>query len=179
MVQTLIEIRKKIIEVALKNEQKLKAVQDTGIFYMPEIAFVYEVGLEIASQSSFLFASKQFKWIGEVMVSKESGRTDMLLQFNETSRVAIEFKFRSDKHKYLADIEKLAKVNEKDIEYSKIFCTLADVWSDELENDSRIVAVDDLEGKKVKKIGEHFVFPTHSWYNDKPIHCLVGVWEVL
>ena len=60
-------------DVAIREDGLLRTIAGTSIFHMPELAFAYQCGKELAIRSHEIFEGIEYKWIRE----KHRGRDDM------------------------------------------------------------------------------------------------------
>ena len=173
------EIVKKIgqiIEtVARKEDFELTQISgDKGIFYMPELAFVYHCGKAIMKNKEDVFGTIEVKWKREENIGS-GGPTDLLFELPNKKHIAIEFKLRDKANAYLSDIEKLLRLDKDNCVCA--FCALVDAFTSKLPLDSRISSVD--ERSDVYSLLEpkpHF--PTkQNWYKSE-VSCVVGFWGV-
>lgn len=168
------ELAEIIIEVARREDNALSELANEGIFHMPELAFAYECGKAIMAQQSMLFAGNTPKWVREKNLGN-GGPTDLLFEFSDGKRIAIEFKLRDTSNKYIKDIKKLSRLND-DVTL-RIFCALVDVFESELPDDGRQKAVESFEDESVEVIQKES-FPTkQSWYQSQ-VHCVAALWTV-
>ncbi|MBS9460993.1 hypothetical protein KIM67_01125 [Flagellimonas sp. 389] len=143
-----------------------------GIFFMPELHFVFEVGklLKIFELEVF---GKPVEWLREQSFDN-SGPIDLLFRDEETEEYIIfEFKIATTWHAYFKDIEKLKTL--KDLNMSKIkskyFIALTDVFSSQLQNDPRV--------QKLKKKGIEIHESLKSFEIDKKISALLFLCKVV
>jgi hypothetical protein len=78
-----------IIEVARHEDLILRRV-GKGIFLVPELAFVYAVGRELAIKAESVLGTAAL-WLPESTIC-ESGRTDLEFDVDNPPGLAIEFK---------------------------------------------------------------------------------------
>ncbi|MBW8051727.1 MAG: hypothetical protein FVQ77_15585 [Cytophagales bacterium] len=181
MEQILNNIKNKIIDIALREDEILKGL-GKGIFYMPELAFVYTVGKEISLNGAKIFNGREFEWIRESKVSIPGRSTteifDLIFEVGKKEKneiIVIEFKMRDKDYKYKSDIEKLHKLPS---DYFKVFCALEDVFEKDQNNGSRMTRIVSNSEIKMKRIGELFTFPTWSEHYKNKMLCFVEIWQV-
>ncbi len=163
-----------ILKVAKSEDSTLSSLVKEGIFHMPELAFSYECGKAIMSESQSIFGSNIPKWVREKDLGN-GGPTDLLFEFKDGKRIAIEFKLRDTCHAYIKDIEKL--FNLKDKKTLRLFCALIDVFENKLPDDGRQSAIERLDKYQVTIINKE-KFPTkQNWYTS-PVYCVAAVWSV-
>ena len=168
------KISKLIFEVAKQENSTLSSLVKEGIFYMPELAFVYDCGKAIMTNSKTIFGDNTPTWKREEDLGN-GGPTDLIFKFKDGKRIVIEFKLRSTSYAYISDIEKLS--NLKDNNTLKIFCALIDVFKNKLPDDGRQKAIEDLDEHKVIPILKES-FPTKSYGYVSPMSCVVALWTV-
>jgi len=171
----LIEIAQLIGSVAEQEERDLKMLGE-GIFHMPELAFAYKCGKKIMQDSEKIFGSMKPKWVREVDLGN-GGPTDLLFEFDNGKRIAIEFKMRDKSISYERDLQKLAKLGDENT--ARIFCALIDVFKKDFPDDGRQQSVEQFKGMAVHSIIEPKPsFETkQNWYSSS-VTCVVGVWSV-
>jgi hypothetical protein len=164
-----------IVDVARKEDLVLRRV-GKGVLLIPELAFTYAVGREIASNAEAIFGTDEVIWKPETKLSQESGRTDLVFDVKGNSGVAIEFKIGGHKDSYIKDIEKLRNIPGN---YEKIFCALIDAWATNLQDDSRVQAVNEQKGIEPICRDKFFDFfaSLHGGYSGQ-VCCIVGVWHI-
>lgn len=114
-------------EFAIKENDQLMSLYGFGIFYMPELAFVYEIGKQMAERRVELFGSEKYQWVRECNYGN-GGPTDLsFISTNEKVLYLFEFKLDDKIQKYHNDIKKLAtQLDEKytDFEVKKYFIAI-------------------------------------------------------
>ena len=78
-----------IVDVAIQEDLILRRV-NRSVLMIPELAFVYAVGREIAINTESIFGSNEVSWKPEKWLSQESGRTDLVFENKSGKGVAIE-----------------------------------------------------------------------------------------
>jgi len=168
------KISQVIVNVAIQENSTLSSLVKEGIFYMPELAFAYDCGKAIMAKSKSIFGDNTPTWLREVGL-ENGGPTDLVFEFNDGKKIAIEFKLRDTSHAYIRDIKKLSEL--KDNNTLRIFCALIDVFTDKLPDDGRQKAIEDLKEYKVIEILKE-TFPTKSYGYVSPMSCVVALWTV-
>jgi len=163
-----------IVNVARKEDLILRHV-GKGIFHLPELAFTYIIGREIAINAENIFGTSNIEWFLEKNITEKAGRTDLVFEVNKKNGIAIEFKIGGKHETYIKDIEKLKNIPDN---YETIFCALIDAWPDQLHSDPRIIAVKSVPG--VKPICKDEFFDFFATLSDfvHQICCIVGIWQV-
>jgi hypothetical protein len=175
MIQTLRKIAEIIEGVARKEDSDLKNISNQGIFYMPELAFVYACGKAIMENREHVFGDLKPEWKRETELGN-GGPTDLLFECQDGKCIAIEFKLRDTGEAYVRDIEKLLRLNPSE-KYFLVFCALVDVFSSKIQIDERIVKVETYPKARVVSLlnpKPHFVTKQH-WYKSDT-SCVVGFW---
>ena len=164
-----------IVDVARKEDRILRRI-GKGVLLMPELAFAYIVGKELASKARSIFGTDNVSWKPENMVTNESGITDLVFEVKQGKNVAIEFKIGGHQDNYKKDIEKLKNIPDN---YEKIFCALIDAWPNNIEKDTRVQAVESQEGvNRICRDNFFDYFTTiHEEYKGQ-LCCIVGIWHV-
>ncbi len=172
-------IYSQIEKIVIAEEQILKPL-NKGIFFMPELALSYKVGLSLIQNQKEIIGNDG--WDAErEMKLHAAGPTDLILK-NESSDKDIIFEFKvRGKYKgpnsYFADIEKLHK--HPSDKYIKYFCALVDAFENANQNDGRIIEVN----KKYKdliawKPDQFHYFKTIEHLYEKQIVCVVALWQI-
>jgi len=165
-----------IVDIARKEDLILRRV-GKGVLHLPELAFTYAVGREMALQAERIFGTDKVRWMPETTITSESGRTDLVFDSEAGKGIAIEFKIGGSVESYKRDIEKLQNISPN--KYETIFCALIDAWPNQLENDSRVAGIEAIDG--VERICRDKFFDFFASLDDnyaKQICCIVGVWSV-
>ena len=123
-------VRNKIIDVTLKEDEILQRI-GKGIFYMPELAFAYTVGKEIYLNRKRIFDNQEVEWLRESKIKRQGEHAneifDLIFEIGKNTidnTIVIEFKMPDKKDKYKMDIEKLHRIQNLPVNYTKIFCAL-------------------------------------------------------
>lgn len=170
-----------IVDVARQEDILLRRV-GKGILQIPELAFAYAVGREIALNAESVFGTYKVHWRPETKISSRSGITDLVFDVDEEGAerqargLAIEFKIGGTAVSYKDDLAKLKNIPEN---YEKIFCALIDAWPEDLAKDGRVRAVDSEHGVKRLCRGKFFDFfaSLHEGYANQ-LCCIVAVWHL-
>ena len=170
----LLDISREFFSIALKNDALLKRVNNTGIFFMPEIAYVFECGLFISMNKSALLGNRDYQWVRERDFGY--GPTDCLFLHEDKTKVsiAIEFKMDNGIDAYLKDIEKLRKLESPDHKFIKLFCSYKHLFVGQEED--YLKDMQDAFKDSVRLIKSD-TFRTNNGNPNKDI-CLFTLWEV-
>jgi hypothetical protein len=164
-----------IIEVARHEDLILRRV-GKGIFLVPELAFVYAVGRELAIRAESVLGTAGARWLPE-STNCEFGRTDLVFNVNNSPGLAIKFEC-GDVHvdKCERDLMKLAAIDPG--HYTRVFCALIPTWPTTISEDSRIERVE--KGPvPVKRLTKDLDFFStfHTAFKNQ-VCCLIGMWEI-
>ena len=100
-----------ILKVATDENVILMEQFGKGIFFMPELAFAYLCGKSIMKNQTAIFGNIEYHWVREKEY-KNYGIADMLFEvMDDSPEIMIEFKMDIPSYKYLADIEKLRRLD--------------------------------------------------------------------
>ena len=171
-------IRRKIVEVAKKENNELIKIADSnlnselGIFHMPELAFAYECGKKIMQDSDNIFGDNTPKWCRELKLDNR-GPSDLVFQFKDESKIVIEFKMRDTVDAYISDVDKLSKLQDRKI--VKLFCAVIDTMKKDLPFDGRVKKIND--DKRTETLYLDSFKTNQTWYKSE-IHALVGIWKI-
>ena len=102
-------------------EKDLKDLNNTGIFFAPELYTTFCIGKDIYKNPTPIFGNTEIKWLREIDL-KNGGPSDNYFETKE-NKVVIELKIRDTKYAYESDIKKLKRLGD---EYEKFFCVLLD-----------------------------------------------------
>lgn len=176
---------KQIIE-NINSEIKLFAQEENallerefgkGIFDMPELAFVYEVGKRIARRRSTILGSEDYDWIRESQVGA-GGITDLVFQPRSRKylpTILLEFKMDDTYHKYADDIRKLNSLDSTGGKVIRLFVALKWLFTGtEKEFEQAMTKEFPLNALMY----DSFTFPT-AMPGDKPSVCFYSIWEVV
>ena len=98
-----------IVDVARKEDLILRRV-GKGILLIPELAFTYLVGRQIALYAESIFGTNNVSWKPETTITSDSGRTDLVFDVRDRKGIAIEFKIGGMGESYIRDIDKLKAI---------------------------------------------------------------------
>ncbi len=167
-------LRDAIVDVAKREDDELLDMGvESGIFFMPELAFAYQVG------KSLVQSGEEIKWNREQSLAP-GGITDLILDVpGDDRRIAIEFKVCSDQDGFSNDFTKLRALNPD--RYRCFFCALIDVFKQDASGDGRVTLLsNECDQQHLRQIGELVFLPSRQVGRYvTPVHCLVGLWEVL
>jgi len=105
------------------------------------------------------------------------GPTDLVFEYENKERIAIEFKLRDTHDAYIKDLDKLDKLDSRNI--AKIFCALTDTFTSNLPHDERIQVVEKhFKGRLKSLLKPNRIFSTiQNWYQ-RDVTCIVCVWAL-
>ncbi len=167
-------LAKLITNVAKEENNTLSRIPKLGIFHMPELAFAYECGKAAMLKSEQIFGENTPKWVREKDLGN-GGPTDLLFEFDDGNKIAIEFKLRDNSDSYIKDVAKLSKLPDENT--VKIFCALIDVFDNKLPDDGRQCEVEFNSGHKVTVISKSIFSTNQDWYKT-PTSCVVCLWVI-
>ncbi|TAJ10586.1 MAG: hypothetical protein EPO61_01895 [Nitrospirae bacterium] len=166
-----------VLDVALRENIALLNVGE-GIFFLPERAFVYNVGKAIAVNATSLFGSDRVRWLPETKVGS-GGPSDLVYEVEGQKGLVIEFKRRGNIDRNLQDLTKLADLDGN--KYHRFFCVLVDAWPEKLHEDPRITNIESCLSppKKVARVKSQFdFFSTLDRDFVNQVCCVVCLWEI-
>jgi hypothetical protein len=170
-------IRAAIINVALKEEAILRQA-GKGIFFMPELAFAYEVGKEIYFNRKSILFNENYVWKREGKVGQGYGIADLIFENKNDLKdtIVIEFKVLNKEGEFERDIIKLQKLPDH---YLRLFCALEDIFvkDSNMPTSRRIFRVSERHSGLKPIVKEPFFFSTASNYQ-QPVFCSVELWRV-
>lgn len=154
-----------------EEESFLKSISDNkndiGIYYMPELAFAYEVGKRIFSKRKEIFSEFIVVWKRETSYNSQ-GPSDLSFECYSGNVLictfVIEFKLVAKLDDYKADIIKLNNLDDK---FVKLACVLIDTISD---NDIRLMFYKNPDSNFHIKIIDEYQFITKSYLYKNPIN---------
>lgn len=168
----------------IREENELK-LMEKGIFNMPELALVYQIGKEIMNHKELIFENPNVKWRREEKLGK-GGIND--LAFDVTGKVnelfVFEFKMRDTRDMYEKDIRKLQSfIDDSRDKIHKYFCAVIDENKGEKSSDSphrRMIHISNLPDVNIDLVGSHPFedLSEETWYSEGifPNICL---WKIL
>ena len=175
MISALREIARIFANVAAEEDAFLKRTCGEGIFFVPELAYAYACGKAVMVDSERIFGATSIAWKGEVDLGL-GGPSHLVFELASNYRIVVEFKMRDTLASYVKDIRKLNRLT--DSQTARIFCVLADPFSDET-SDRRVAQVEAEAGCKVTPLLHPFPrFPTKQERYGGEISCLVAAWSV-
>lgn len=155
----------------LKIDKELKEINNTGIYFAPELYISFCIGKDIFQKRQSIFNTTNVKWSREIKLSN-GGITDIVFEIEDKQRqTIIEVKIRDDIHSYIRDIEKL-----KDLKIigEKFFCVLVDTSPP--KNDGRLTELDKY-CDTISRI-DGFSFPTWNDRYESQIFCNLNLYLV-
>lgn len=169
----LLLLREVAIDVARREDAELKALGMNGIFDMPELAFAYAVGKEMAGRAQRAFPGQKASWQRE-LGNQRGGITDLVFGIGDSRPLAVEFKMAARREQYVADVQKLIPLAQDG--YDCALCLVVDTF--DKEGDGRIVEMRRALGAALQPVGALHTFETKSPRYVQAVHCIVGVWAV-
>lgn len=168
--------------VARHEDAALHLLTGTGVFFMPEVAFAYAVGKEMALRASVRFPDEDVEWRRETDIGG-GGATDLIMTVGEQRPLVVEFKMSQPWPKYVADVAKLKRIHDRDPEHDLAFCALVDANQEAGADDVRITeferAVPTEQGVRMERVGPLVLFPTRSPRYSSRLTAVLGVWHVI
>lgn len=154
-----------IKETVVNIDKELKEINETGIFFAPELYISFCIGKEIMQNRLTIFNSTNVKWERESNLGN-GGPSDIIFKIDHNCTIVIELKIRDKINSYKRDIEKL-----KRCEYHgyKFFCVLADSFKP--TKDNRLIELENFYQRSILKI-DHHAFSTWSIYKKQTFCCL-------
>ena len=169
-------IREKVIEVAIREDIFLSGINEKGIFWMPEVAFVSAVWKELLLYNK-IDKKHDYNWKMEKKVGNAGGPVDLVAFEKENPILAIEFKLGGSCISYRKDIRKLRKINgDVNSDITTVFCALIDPYEDESGSDTRVKMMAKMD--KIEIINDYHEFQT-AYDREKSVSCKIGLWKVL
>jgi len=167
-----------IVETAMREDVALRSLGE-GIFLMPELAFAYLVGREVATRAIEVFGDSKVRWHRELKIGP-SGPCDLVFEGDEGDKgLAVEFKMRGTVDSYINDLNKLSEVDGQ--RYDRFFCALVDVWPDKRDDDPRLAIAKRVypRGYAVATVWERAeFFSTLQRRYQSQLCCFVGLWRI-
>lgn len=173
-------IANEIFLVAKEEERSLERAGTYGIFMMPEIAFVYQVGKSVMCKRRDIFGSEDIKWIRENKLGDEAGPIDLAFRIGHSGHlIVMEFKIARTIHDYKRDIEKVRRfVRGGDLLRVGLFVVLNDPFVESNSPDNRMADLE-LEDKVSMIFTDGFATTMSSHGYSKRQKCEVGVFRVV
>lgn len=177
------------LDVAQREDAELHALTGTGVFFMPELAFAYAVGKEMAHRAKVIFPGETIDWQRETEVGG-GGPTDLVFRVGEQRPLAVEFKTSATWPAYVADVAKLRRIHERKPGcYDLAFCAVVDANEAHGVGDPRVdrlagsaekgATVEGALGVRLERVGPLVTFPTQSPHYRSRLVAVVGVWHVI
>ena len=143
---------------------------------MPDIAFAYIVGKEIARNKADIFGELDYKWSREFTLD-EYGVAAAIFESEDPAHqsILIQFKMRDTFLSYLNDIKDLRK--HKEGKYRKLFCAVVEVF--EQQYDEYFLSLKEAFGREATLLGTTRPFYTWSDRYKQQLVYIIGLWEVL
>jgi len=176
------EINEQILfEIISENVQKLNCeleiVNETGIFFAPELFIAFLLGKEITKNQELIFNNNNIIWDREIDLGNGGPSDIVLYQLINNERklgAVFEFKLRDTIDAYKADIEKLLRLERPGL--NKYFCVLLDSFTE--SNDDRLVKLEKEYKENLKRIGQTSFCTKQNWYKSQ-VYCVLNLYEVL
>lgn len=157
-------------------DSELMTINNTGIFFAPELFLAFGMGLEIMKQKDLIFNEKNILWEREEDL-KNGGPTDIIfrkIQGENKELVAVmELKLRNNYAAYKADIDKLLRLSNT--KCKKYFCVLLDSFTD--KNDERLNKLEDEYKGEIIRIKNKSFKTNQNWYK-REIYCVLNLYRV-
>ncbi len=162
-----------IKSVVLKVEADLYGINETGIFFAPELYLAFEIGKALLKEKEAIFGTNDLEWIRERNLGN-GGPSDLIFQSKDRKDfVVFEFKIASTFHEYERDIIKLQKLLSNDeITYHKFFVALIDHFPNKYDG-----RIDYLEKSGLLCLGNKDFEVKHSGYAGN-VNCNLVLYEV-
>ena len=106
-------------ENILSLDKKMKKLNNTGIYYAPELFISFTLGMNMKERSGDIFGSKDVEWLREINVGG-GGPSDIVFKAKDGSFLIMEVKLRNKFYAYEADIKKLLRI-QKERERSHLY----------------------------------------------------------
>ena len=186
MNEILFKIGRVIESVARYDNNALDEISSEGIFFMPELAFVFSCGKAIMLERADVFSGFEVTWKREENHGN-GGPTDLVFELKKNGGlvqyIAIEFKLRNTWNAYLKDIDKLLTLKNNNPEiYTVAFCALVDTFTRQYPDDGRVGKIEAYDAAKAKVtslLEPKPYFPTkQTRYPIEPVSCVVGFWSI-
>jgi hypothetical protein len=162
--------------VAREEDRILHAIADQGIFHMPEVAFAYACGKAIMTSREYVFGDISPIWKREAALGN-GGPTDLVFELPGRKSVAVEFKVRDTSNAYIADLEKLLRLDQT--KYQTLFCALVDTFSLSAADDERVAKVESFSRARIVSLLEPKPrFVTKQSRYQREVSCVIGFWAI-
>lgn len=157
-------------EAVLCIDSELRQLNNTGIFFAPELYIAFCLGRDIYKNRDRIFGTSDVKWLRETNLGN-GGPSDICFEV-ENRKVVFELKLRDTSHAYNADVEKLKRLTEIE---EKFFCVLLDKIKDD---DGRLLNLVSMSQSAINNVGQ-YNFPTwNNWYSSN-VSCSLNLFKVL
>ncbi|MFD2175974.1 hypothetical protein [Veronia pacifica] len=164
-----------ICQTARDEDIELSELANEGIFWMPELAFVYQCGKNIIREAESVFGTSEVIWCREKNYGN-GGPTDLAFELPNGELLAIEFKLRATTTAYEGDVKKLCRISRP--QTTRLFCALVDVFESVITgDDGRQKHIETLPGYRVTPIKKLSFSTKQNWYKS-PVKCVACVWSV-
>ena len=159
-----------IKETVLKIDIELKQINNTGVYFAPELYITFCIGKDILQNQQSVFNTTNVEWLREINLGN-GGPTDIIFKIGDKYTI-IELKIGDNIHSYKRDVEKLKRLS---INAEKFFCVLLDSFTD--TNDNRLIELESQYGNIISKIA-HYQFPTWNKFYKKQIFCNINLYLI-
>lgn len=162
-----------IKSVVLQIEAELYEINESGIFFAPELYLAFEIGKSLFKDQTAIFGTKDLKWIRERNLGN-GGPSDLIFQSKDGKDVVVfEFKISSTSHGYQRDVIKLQALPKADtINYHKFFVALIDQFPGKFDGRR-----DYLKNSSQQCLGEEAFEVHYSAYSGK-VNCVLALYQV-
>jgi hypothetical protein len=158
--------------VAKSIEKELASINETGIFFVPELHFAFEVGKAIYKRREEIFGKKDLEWIREKKIG-HNGPSDLIFK-NDSGSIVFEFKIADTWNSYENDIKKLQSIIDKEGQrFHKFFVAIVNQLKG--KQDGRIDYLKSLDQSRLRM--DSFEVGYSSGYKGK-INCVVAVYAL-
>jgi hypothetical protein len=152
-------------------EDDLKQLNNTGIFFAPELFIAFCIGRDIYKNKTEIFGTGEMKWSRELNLGNV-GPSDNCFETKDNT-IVIEVKISDTKYSYVSDIIKLKKLT--DPKYLKFFCVLIDSLIK--KKDTRPEYLISKKEEQLRWIDE-YSFPTAYSRYSSPTECHLILYQV-
>jgi len=175
MQQIIQNLKSVIFRTAEHEDRELNVICDKGLFFMPELAFAYIVGKEIAKNREQIFGEAGYEWSRENTL-EEYGLATVIFESKDAAKssILIQFKMRDTYLSYINDIKDLRK--QEVGKYRKLFCAVVEVF--EQQHDAYFRSLKEAFGSEATLIGTTRPFYTWSDKYKQQIVYIIGLWDV-
>ena len=164
----------------VEREEKILRKLDKGVFFMPELALSYKLGMSFLQKQKEIFGDDGWDAERELKLHA-SGPTDLVLMNDSFDKdIIFEYKVRGrykGPNSYFADIEKLNQ--HPSDKYIKYFCALVDAFEDANQNDGRILEVNNKYKDIITWRPDQFhYFKTIEHVYKEQIVSVIALWQI-